>query len=750
MGEFTFAIGKLNTDRDGNTLPGFYTHPEKLHLGQAAGEPSPADTTPPAAQEPQQLVDTMPLHGVNIPDPNLRSRIEAHLNKKPGDTITEADMQTLTVLSVANANIRDLTGLEHATNLVWLALYNNPLSADSVERHLPALRDRGVVVDIPPSNGNGDGAEPANPMDVVDPTDPAPGEEPPRDEAFIFRKFLEEMLSARKAVYALFDYDIETIFKTPGKGFLLPSRGQYGASYAYRYQNFHMLGIFVPDVLTTTSVPQVNRFSAEYKLTREELVNLLRNLQRASIPVLLVIEVYMPDQNLREVVVAKINEQAALVSSQREVPEEDFIQIGTKKPSHPIYEPEMRIIGSLKAEAAGIESLTGLEYAINLKYLLLGNPYGRTWDLISVPLEERTEAEPKYGYRVTKPETPNQISDLTPLWNLKKLQSLDLGYNAISNLRPLAFLKNLQWLHLAENKITNISPLGSLKNLTFLSLRNDYYSPEWAGNNAVWNISPLGNLSKLETLHVDHNPISTGTIIMVQHLPKLKSLSVGCCGVSNLRPFLEHPRLGQTGGHVYLANSPLTAEDVPDLEALLARGVWVEDGIFWRIQWKDGWTTVEAIPYGRKVEGMVSKTFQTNDVENCSVSYRESLRAAPTLQSQLRTEPGVLSSLWHDLSQVPEETALLPNYPNPFNPETWIPYQLAKPAKVTVSIYAANGTLVRTLVLGHQPAGVYQDKSRAAYWDGKNTLGEPVASGVYFYTLTAGDYTATRKLLIRK
>ena len=98
----------------------------------------------------------------------------------------------------------------------------------------------------------------------------------------------------------------------------------------------------------------------------------------------------------------------------------------------------------------------------------------------------------------------------------------------------------------------------------------------------------------------------------------------------------------------------------------------------------------------------------------------------------------------------PKETALLANYPNPFNPETWIPYQLAKPADVTLTIYGIDGQVVRQLALGHQPAGVYQNRSRAAYWDGRNAVGEPVASGVYFYTLTAGDFTATRKMLIRK
>ena len=99
---------------------------------------------------------------------------------------------------------------------------------------------------------------------------------------------------------------------------------------------------------------------------------------------------------------------------------------------------------------------------------------------------------------------------------------------------------------------------------------------------------------------------------------------------------------------------------------------------------------------------------------------------------------------------VPKETALLANYPNPFNPETWIPYELAAAAEVTLTIHAADGRLVRTLALGQLPAGIYQTRTRAAYWDGRNAQGEPVASGVYFYTLQAGDFMATKKMVIRK
>ena len=100
--------------------------------------------------------------------------------------------------------------------------------------------------------------------------------------------------------------------------------------------------------------------------------------------------------------------------------------------------------------------------------------------------------------------------------------------------------------------------------------------------------------------------------------------------------------------------------------------------------------------------------------------------------------------------EIPTETELLHNYPNPFNPETWIPYRLAEDAFVTLTIYNQTGQVVRTLEVGHQIAAVYKNRSTAIYWDGRNGSGEPVASGVYFYTLAAGDYSATRKMVILK
>ena len=101
-------------------------------------------------------------------------------------------------------------------------------------------------------------------------------------------------------------------------------------------------------------------------------------------------------------------------------------------------------------------------------------------------------------------------------------------------------------------------------------------------------------------------------------------------------------------------------------------------------------------------------------------------------------------------AMIPEKTALLANYPNPFNPETWIPYYLASDADVTVTIHDITGALVRLLEVGPQKAGYYTSQNRAVYWDGRTEVGEHVASGVYFYRLTTGNYTHTRKMVILK
>ena len=90
------------------------------------------------------------------------------------------------------------------------------------------------------------------------------------------------------------------------------------------------------------------------------------------------------------------------------------------------------------------------------------------------------------------------------------------------------------------------------------------------------------------------------------------------------------------------------------------------------------------------------------------------------------------------------------NYPNPFNPETWIPYDLPQDTDVVIRVFDISGRIVRELDLGRKPAGSYFTKTEAAYWDGKNTQGERVVSGLYYYQLQAGTYNAIKKMVILK
>ena len=130
---------------------------------------------------------------------------------------------------------------------------------------------------------------------------------------------------------------------------------------------------------------------------------------------------------------------------------------------------------------------------------------------------------------------------------------------------------------------------------------------------------------------------------------------------------------------------------------------------------------------GRIVSGPFQRTVATTDIRNAFLSL------------QLRVG---------DVQ--PQDTLLAQNFPNPFNPETWIPYQLSQATEVKIDIYNVSGHLIRSLDVGWQPVGSYMTPSSAAYWDGKNAVGERVASGIYFYTLQTSDFAATRRMVILK
>ncbi|MHC4536799.1 MAG: alkaline phosphatase, partial [Planctomycetota bacterium] len=183
------------------------------------------------------------------------------------------------------------------------------------------------------------------------------------------------------------------------------------------------------------------------------------------------------------------------------------------------------------------------------------------------------------------------------------------------------------------------------------------------------------------------------------------------------------------------------------------------------IEWHSGSHTNSLIPFF--ANGVGSDLFVSYADESDSVrgAYIDNAEIAPVVFQLMNLPVATVAAvqphgkLAITLGEV-KQTALLQNYPNPFNPETWIPFKLSRHASVTINIYDTTGQLIRTLHLGNQRAGVYTTKDKAAYWNGRDSFGQSVASGVYFYTLQverseipsigAGEFRATRKMVIMK
>ena len=281
----------------------------------------------------------------------------------------------------------------------------------------------------------------------------------------------------------------------------------------------------------------------------------------------------------------------------------------------------------------------------------------------------------------------SQIASLTGLEYATNLSVLILDFNSVSDLTPLAGLTALKGISLHENSVSDLTPLAGLTALRVLTLNY----------NSVSDLTPLAGLTALAALSLFENSVSDLTPLA--GLTALEFLLLILNSISDATPLAGLTALK----YLAIAGNPIT--DLAPLQSLKANN-----------------------------SNMYIDVFDGLPPTNLGDLFDDDLfdAAAPNLPVN------------------PAKTTLLPNYPNPFNPETWIPYQLAKPADVTLTIYNVRGVMVRQLALGHRAAGVYYSRTRAAHWDGKNNLGEKVAAGLYFCTLRAGDFTATRKMLIRK
>ena len=339
---------------------------------------------------------------------------------------------------------------------------------------------------------------------------------------------------------------------------------------------------------------------------------------------------------------------------------------------------------------------------------------------------------------ITSLEMGNQsITSLTSgdFSGLTALQLLFLQNNSISDIPALDDLTSLQWLVLDSNSISDISALDGLTSLTYLSLLN----------NSISDISALDGLTSLTELYLSGNPITDygplrtlkSTIEAANNSISIdinlnNNLPVFSDGASTRRSVTENTAAGQNIGNA------IAATDADGHTLTYSLGGTDADS-FSIVSTSGQLQTKAALDYETKTSYTVTVTaYDGNsgaDIITVTINVVNVPAAAPTAE----TDP-----------MIPVNTDLLTNFPNPFNPETWIPYQLAKPADVTLTIYNMRGVVVRTIDLGHKAAGLYTNRSRAIHWDGRNSIGEKVATGVYFYTLKAGEFSATRKMLIRK
>ena len=616
-----------------------------------------------------------------------------------------ANLKQLTKLNLRNNAVSDVTPLIGLTQLAELNLAENRLNYASLYTHIPAMQARGVEVRF-------DMRTPTTLVKISgDAQQGTPG-------MALSAPFVVEVLDEKSAPFE----GVPVTFSSVGDGTL--SATTTTTDVHGRAQTILTLGetdntyTVVAEVM---EVPQSVNFSSKNSL------------------------IAIPDANLR----GRITETLG-IPTYAAITEDDILELT-----------------GFTVDRDDIHDLDGLQHATKLRILTLR---GNTISDVSA-LSGLTQLTRLWL-------SDNRISDISALFGLTQLTALNLSSNIISDVSPLLVLTQLTHLWLGDNPLSypslfthipdmqarGVAVTFDLRTPTSLSKISgdaqqgtpgmaltspfvvdvlDENDTPFAGVPVTFAISVGDGTLSATTTTTDTNgrartTLTLGTInrtytvsvTVPEGLQTSFSASVqfagdvngdGVVNIQDLVFIATH--LGQAGEQGADANG----DDVVNIQDLVL------------------------------VAGAIGEAAGAPSIYSASLEMltatdvRQWLREAQVLGlTDVRSQSGILVLERLLAVLTPKETALLPNYPNPFNPETWIPYHLAEPMDVTLTIYSADGRLVRTLVLGYQQAGIYENKSHAAYWDGRNAVGEPVASGMYFYTLTAGDFAATGKMLIMK
>ena len=792
---------------------------------------------------------------VQMPDANLTAVVRETLDLGSNEAITQQALQGLTNLNAQWKQITDLTGLEHATNLTWLYLWDNQINDLTPIKNLKTLHTLEVcnnpLSDITPIAGL---------TNLVD-------------------------LSIGCGGYIS---DIRPLENLKNLTDLFIGAGVVSdITPLENLENLESL-IICPNLISDIT-PLENLENLQYLGVYD---NPLRNIT--------------PLENLENLQSLDIHEN--LISDI--TPLENLTDLTSLNLSHNQIRDVSPIVGlthltTLQALGNPIENLSSLSELSNLENLdilltghgvewiaddaleavvrgiLIHHRFGRFGTGSQLTLTKQTMLE------LTNMEAHNlQITDLTGIEHATQLQELSLNDNQISDISPLADLVNLQYLDLRRNSISDVSQLADLADLKLVLLQGNSTldtdslhtlrteNPDMAIITDQHLPSVLVDAAELPPIYwIDsgrpvgksanrfHRLTGTGVEILTPSIQNTTGLVVDAAG----RKLYWMEKTNDTTGKIWRTNlDGSNAELVKELTSV-PLGIAIDTGnsilyltnswgkvqrmnldgtnfqpnlvtgldsptdivvdtvgskIYWIEKTSNSASKIQranlnganvelvkeltSVPYHIAIDATNSKLYLVNpwgeiqrmnlDGTNFQSDFITGLRSPqeiavdttdgklywtefqgiwradlngeniqqvigdvkiPTvfaLEMSTNTNPAAPTNISSAAPQTatPTETQLLANYPNPFNPETWIPYQLAKDTDVQLLIYDMHGKIVRSLTLEHQFAGYYTNSSRAAYWDGRNALGERVASGVYFYQLLTTETSLIRKMVILK
>ena len=678
-----------------------------------------------------------------MPDKNLRRQMRRKFGITDDTKLTQARMTHLTSLVFINEQISDITGLEYAVNLTELVFQNTQISDLQPLSGLTSLESLKLVdnniSDVTPLSGltnltflnvSGNSISDLTPLSGLTnltelwATDNNISDVTP----------LANLTNLQKLRLA----DNSILDTSP----LYPLTQGVLASVDITISQYPPSSTWMPDGNLRKRIRKALGITTDENFTQEQVATLTKlTATKARISDITGLE-YATSLRKLDLRTNRISDIGSLAG----LTELTELKIGVNNISDITAFAGLANLAHLGLAENEISDITALANLTNLKELWLRDnnisditSLGNLTQLTRLNLEE------------------NEVSDISALGSLTNLKELRLWKNSISDIATLGNLTQLTYLNLKKNEISDISALGNLTQLTYLNLRYNEVSDIsalgsltnlkelWMADNNVSDVSALSGLTKLKKLGIVNNPILDTSPLYALTQGALKNIDIT---VSQYPPWdinedgsvdatdsaLVTAALGQTGADIADSRTDVNGDGTVDQNDLTL----VTDNI----------GTDGGSPSSSDLLTLLDQeTFKTLD-RGMLESYLNALRAES--DGSLKYERAI-ALLEHILAMTrPQQTQLLANYPNPFNPETWIPYQLANASNVQITIYDVRGAVVRRLDLGHQREGYYTHRSRAAYWDGRNGFGEHVASGIYFYQLKADNLSLLRKMVILK